>query len=397
MIWDVVASFVALPVVAAAAYLAFLAAMSRRAPARPRPGRLETTFDVIVPAHNEEGGIAATVQSLLSIDYPRALFRVIVVADNCTDATAERASAAGATVLTRHAPDVRGKGHALAFAFDRSLRDAFADAVVLVDADSVVSPNLLSAFAVRFAAGGAALQADYGVRNADSSWRTRLMHVSFTAFHTVRSLARERMELSCGLRGNGMAFSRSLLRAVPHRAFSVVEDIEYGIALGLAGVRVHYVAEAHVLGDMCGSETHSRPQRRRWEDGRSALTRQYAWPLLRAAIRTRDVVLFDLAADLLTPPLGQVVAVAALGALVCGAALACGRPLHAAPWLWATAIAGIVAHVGRAVVLSGAGVRAFFDLAWAPFYIVWKLTLPLRLRGSQTRDWVRTRRAFEAE
>ena len=397
MIWDVVACFVALPVVAAAAYLAFLALMSRRGPAPPRPGRPETTFDIIVPAHNEEGGIAATVRSLLSIDYPHALFRVVVVADNCTDGTAERASAAGATVLIRHAPAARGKGHALAFAFDHSQREAFADAVVVVDADSVVSPNLLCAFALRFGAGGAALQAYYGVRNAGASWRTRLMHVAFTAFHTVRSLARERMHLSCGLRGNGMAFSQSLLRAVPHHAFSVVEDVEYGIALGLAGIRVHYVGDAQVLGEMCGSERHSRSQRRRWEDGRSALTRQYAWPLLSAAVRRRDLMLFDLAADLLTPPLGQLVVAATLGLFVCAAARAFGWPLHAAPWLWAIAMAGIVAYVGRAVVLSGAGVRAFLDLARAPFYVVWKLMLLLRLRGTQTRDWVRTRRAFEAE
>src|SRR5262245_16511196 len=370
-ILDFVASIVALPFVAAATYLAFLAAMSRRV-ALPKPSASAITFDVVVPAHNEESGIATTVRSLLSIDYPRELFRVVVVADNCTDATAQRASASGATVLIRNAPEARGKGHALAFAFDRSLREAFADAVVVVDADSVVSPNLLSAFALRIAAGAAALQADYGVRNTESSWRTRLMHVAFTAFHTVRSLARERIGVSSGLRGNGMAFSQALLRSVPHRAFSIVEDVEYGIALGLAGVRVQYVAEAHVFGDMCGAETASRSQRRRWEDGRSALARQYAWPLMTTAFRRRDLMLFDLAADLLTPPLGQLLTMASLGAVACALALAFGGSLRIAPWLWGMVMAGIVAHVARAMVLSGAGVRGICDVAWAPLYILWK-------------------------
>ena len=127
----------------------------------------------------------------------------------------------------------RGKGHALAFAFERCLADGFCDAVVVIDADTVVSKNLLSAFAARLARGASALQAEYGVRNPGSSWRTRLMTIALAAFHGVRSVARERLGVSCGLRGNGMAFSKALLLTNSPRAFSIVEDLEYGIQLGL--------------------------------------------------------------------------------------------------------------------------------------------------------------------
>ena len=71
-------------------------------------------FDVIVPAHDEEQNIAATVVSLLAVDYPRNRFRVVVVADNCTDKTAERAREAGADVIERVDATKRGKGYALA-------------------------------------------------------------------------------------------------------------------------------------------------------------------------------------------------------------------------------------------------------------------------------------------
>ena len=174
-----------LPVCAAGLYLAGLAAFSRRL-ANPIHGRPHLRFDIVVPAHNEESGIGQTVASLLAVDYPRGLFRLFVVADNCADRTAQRAAEAGAQVLVRSDPDHRGKGYTLAYAFTRSLSDGFADAIVVVDADSLVSDNLLLAFASRLEKGASVLQADYGVRNPSSSWRTRMMTIALAAFHRVQ-------------------------------------------------------------------------------------------------------------------------------------------------------------------------------------------------------------------
>ena len=248
-------------------YLGALAFLSGRNTEPPLTGPMRTRFDVIVPAHNEELGIAATIASLLAVDYPAELRRVVVVADNCQDATAARAREAGAIVLERTDTSKRGKGYALERAFEQSLREGLADAVVVVDADTTVTANLLRAFAVRLSRGAVAAQAEYGVANRTASWRTRLMHIALTLFHCVRSRARERLGVSAGLRGNGMAFACSLLRDVPHDAFSIVEDIEYGIRLGLAGHRVEYAGEAQVFGQMVSTESASRSQRRRWEGG----------------------------------------------------------------------------------------------------------------------------------
>ena len=90
----------------------------------------------------------------------------------------------------------------------------------------------------------------------------------------MRSHARERLGVCCGLRGNGMCFSHALIREVPHDAFCVVEDVEYGIRIGKNGHRVFYAYEAEVLGEMVAGEKASRSQRRRWEGGRVALMKQ---------------------------------------------------------------------------------------------------------------------------
>src|SRR5580704_10408909 len=96
-----------LPALVASSYLGALAVLARRR-ALPTPSEKVLRFDVVVPAHDEEGEIGLTVESLLDIDYPRELFRVLVIADNCTDRTAERARAAGAQVLARTEPNQRG-------------------------------------------------------------------------------------------------------------------------------------------------------------------------------------------------------------------------------------------------------------------------------------------------
>lgn len=385
---EVALAVAALPVLVAAAYLAVLAlASGELPPAAPVEPRL--SFDVVVPAHDEEAGIAATVRNLLALDWPRALFRVVVVADNCSDATAERARAAGAEVMVRTDPQRRGKGHALAFAFAASA----ADAVVVVDADTVASANLLQAFASRIAAGARAVQADYGVANPEASWRTRLMAIALALFHVLRSRGRERLRLSCGLRGNGMCFTTALLREVPHEAFSIVEDLEYGIRLGLAGHRVHYAGEAHVRGEMVAGEHASRSQRRRWEGGRWLMARTWGARLLRLALARRDRVLLDLALDVLVPPLATVVAVTVAG-LAASVAWAVHRgEAGPAVWLWAFSLAALTGYVARGWRLSGTGLRGLLDLACAPAYIAWKAALALRRAPRVPAEWVRTSRS----
>jgi GT2 family glycosyltransferase len=392
MMWlDGALLVLSLPVVLACGYLLLLTVLSADRPAPARvPPRLK--FDIIVPAHNEEAGIANTVRNLSALDYPEALRRILVVADNCSDSTADRAREAGATVLVRHDTEKRGKGFALAMAFEQSLKDGFADAVVVVDADTEVSPHLLHSFGLRLEAGAHAIQAHYGVLNPYASWRTRLMAIALAMFHKVRSLGREALNVSCGLRGNGMCFSSRVIREVPHDAFSIVEDLEYGIRLGRAGYRVHYAWEAEVLGEMVSSEKAARSQRRRWEGGRWAMTKQFGVPLLGEALEKRNPVLLDLAMDLLVPPLSYVglSVVAVVGAA--GALSVWQGQVALSVYPAAFCVVGLGAYVLRGWWLSGMGARGLLDLMRAPFYVVWKVWLMVAGPRDKKGEWVRTTR-----
>jgi 1,2-diacylglycerol 3-beta-glucosyltransferase len=386
---DLLLWLLGLPALLAAGYLLVATLLSGKLSV-PQSASTERRFRIIVPAHNESAGIAETVRSLLGLDYPADRFDVLVVADNCADDTADRARAAGALVLERQDTERRGKGYALHHAFERL--PAEVDAVVVVDADTLVSPNLLRAFAARRDLGAAAIQADYAVRNTDASWRTRLIAIAFGSFHIVRSRARERSSLSCGLRGNGMCFSAELLAKVPHEAYSIVEDVEYGIRLGEAGYRVYYTDEAHVYGEMVSGAAAASSQRRRWEEGRKELVRRNAWRLVGLGVRSRNRVLFDLGADLLVPPLSRV---ALLCLLFFGLALAlslfAGRAVSSL-WGYGACLLAVALYVLRGWSVSGTGARGLFDLGFAPAYVIWKLGLRLRRRPSETSTWVRTKR-----
>jgi 1,2-diacylglycerol 3-beta-glucosyltransferase len=380
-------SIVTLPATAACVYLLFLTCLSAR-PASPPTSSRKIFFDIVVPAHDEAAGIGKTISSLQQLDWPTSRYRIVVVADNCTDATASVSRQAGATVLERQDTTRRGKGYALAHAFAWSRSEAIADAVVVVDADSVVSQNLLESFAVRIETGAKALQTHYGVSNAADSWRTRLMAIALGAIHKVRSRGREVLGLSCGVRGNGWCVTHALLDSTPYRSFSLTEDVEFGVDLGLAGCRVQYCDESYVNGEMVTSEQASRSQRQRWEGGRLALIREKVPALLRAAFNRPSKICMDLALDLLVLPLSYIVLnVAAI--IVIGAFNPGGfRIVILAIGLFD--LAALVVYVGRGWMVSGIGVIGLWDLMRVPGFLFWKLVV-VRLQPKPN-TWVRTKR-----
>jgi len=194
-----------------------------------------------------------------------------------------------------------------------------------------------------------------------------LIAIAFGAFHIVRSRARERLGLSCGLRGNGMCFSSALLTEVPHEAFSIVEDVEYGIRLGERGYAVRYADEAHVYGEMVSTAAAASSQRRRWEEGRKELVRRNGPRLLRAGVAKRNKVMFDLGVDLILPPLSRVAVLSVLG--LCAALAFCWwfHALALSVFSFGFAVFAVVSYVLRGWSVSQTGLRGLLDLGLARY------------------------------
>lgn len=372
------------------AYLLVLlaaAAAGRRRAIPPDPAGEELTFVVLVPAHDEEPVIAATLDSLTALDYPPERVDVVVVADNCTDATAAVARNAGATVLEREDPTRRGKGHALAWAFDRILEQRpDVEAVCVVDADCAVSPNLLRAVDRRLRNGAVAVQVDNVVANPEAGHAAALRFAAFTLLSTVRCLGKTSLGLSAGLLGTGMGFRRELLERVPWESFSVTEDAEQHLRLVAAGERVVFAPEARVESSMPTSLRQTRQQQERWEGGRAMLVREWLPRLLREGIARRDAVRVHAALEPLVPPQSLLFAANALLAV----AAVVVRPVRA---LALVNLVGQVAFVLGGLRVAAAPPAAYRALAAAPALVAMKLSLFARmlLRGGPEK-WVRTER-----
>ena len=388
------------------AYQLLLAALAanrhaRRLDRTALPDRPRHRFVILVPAHNEELLIASTVASMRGLDYPEDLFRIHVVADNCTDSTAENARAAGAEVHVRFALDARGKGPALHWLAQRlwSRGDPH-DAVVIIDADSTLSANFLRVMDAKLAEGHRVVQGYYAVRDPGTSWSVGLRYAGFALRHYLRPLARTAFGGSCGLYGNGMVFRSEILRDRQFTAH-LTEDIELHLELLLAGVPVAFAPDAVVEAEMPTSLAGARSQQQRWEQGRLELARRYVPALIRTprvGRRHQRVAQLDAAADQLIPPF-SVVAAATLVTGLGGLALRRVGPSRAArlafPLAVATASAqAVYLFVGLRLVHAPRSV--YSSLVRAPLLIVWKVMLWSKALVRPGPDaWVRTARNDE--
>jgi cellulose synthase/poly-beta-1,6-N-acetylglucosamine synthase-like glycosyltransferase len=375
--------------------LVLLLAASRRPLAAAQPvasaqPRLQRRLVALVPAHEEQGAIETAVASLLRCAYPQDRRRVIVIADNCDDLTAQRAHAAGAEVWERDDRELRGKGFALAWAIERLKSDgADFDAIVIVDADCTASRNLLSAIDLRLRGGANALQVNYLAGNPDASSASALRYAGFALMNTVRFLGKQRLGLSCGLVGTGMAFSRELLDRQQWRDVGLVEDGEYHMRLVLAGERSEFAHEASVSSPMPTALGGSGEER--WEQGRLELIRRWTPRLVLSGIAKRDPVRLHTGLECLVPP-QSLIAAAGLGSLA--ARLLLGPRRHALRSL--TSLAGQAVFVLGGLRLVRAPSVVYRALAIAPALIVSKSLLYVRLlRGRGPQTWVRTERDGE--
>lgn len=353
---------------------------------RPRPRTA-----VLVPAHNESHGVTPTLQGLVAQLGPND--RVVVVADNCTDDTAEVAARSGVTVIQRHDATRRGKGFALAFGLEHLAQDP-PEVVIIVDADCLVSEGSLEQLARLACEIDRPVQADYILTPPTRPQGLAVVSaLAFLVKNRVRPRGLLALGMPCLLTGTGMAFPWEVIRKAPPTDDNLVEDMVMGLSLAQLGYAPMLCADARVSSVLPDRTQAAQSQRKRWEHGHLATLREYGSKLVGQGLRQGRADLIALALDLMVPPLSLLVAllIGALGFT----AVAAWLGASVGPFvLCAASFLGLGSAVLLAWFAHGRSLVRARDLGAIPLYVLWKIPLYFSFftKGRHA-SWDRTERS----
>ncbi|MCA9211504.1 MAG: glycosyltransferase family 2 protein [Planctomycetales bacterium] len=352
--------------------------------------RVPCTVTVLIPAHNEELGIARTLTSLTEDAGANA--KILVVADNCSDKTAEIARLAGADVVERFNDQHRGKGFALEFGLQH-LADDPPDVVIIVDADCIVESGAIGNLARLAYESNAPVQGKYIMHPpAEADAKQRISGFAFVVKNWVRPLGLRVLRQPCLLTGSGMAFPWKSLASVSIGSGNIVEDMQMAVDLVIAGHSPFFSDDATIIGFLPSQSSAATEQRRRWEHGHLTTSRTQISRLLWAFLRTPRLDLLTLACDLSVPPLALLVAVVTVYTALTVVAFWLNVVSLPLVFVNVTLIGMLIIAVLFSWIRFGRQILTPRSLLSVPHYVLAKLPLYRSYIASPQEEWVRTSR-----
>lgn len=359
------------------------------------PARLHK-FAIAIPAHDEAAVLPKTLSQLQQQTYPASHFDIYVVADYCTDATAQVALQHGARGLERNSGPRGRKAYAVQWLIQQLLDSGDeADALVIFDSDSRVDPEFLHTMNAALQQGYRVLQGQHIILAPEQGRFSGFAAVDMRLNNLLRNQAKHHLGLSARLMGDAMVFSLDIIRKYGWPTESLVEDRQYGLYLVTQGERVAYIPEAKSYGQAApGWRTASR-QRLRWYGGAGEIRRQFAPLLLREGLKGHNWAALDLAVELLLPSFTWLTL---LTVLILGVGYLFALPTLLPVWAVAAMALAWIAFPFLGLWISGAPKKLYLALLLGPVYVLWRIWVGLSaaLRGKKV-TWVRTQRQEELE
>lgn len=259
-------------------------------------------FALVIAAHNEELVIGHIIDSLLKQNYPRDLYDIFVIADNCSDKTSKIAGKCGAIVYKRFNTKDIGKGYALEWMFSKiyKMKEKY-DVISVFDADNLVSCNYLLEMNKQLCKGHKVIQGYIDSKNPFDSWITCSYSIAFWMANRIFQLPRYYLGLSCGLCGTGFCIDMQVLKKVGWGATCLTEDLEFTMKLALNNMKVAWANNAVVYDEKPLTLKQSWHQRKRWMQGHADCASRFLAPLFYKAFKESNVVAFDCAVYLFQP------------------------------------------------------------------------------------------------
>jgi glycosyltransferase involved in cell wall biosynthesis len=347
---------------------------------------------VLIPAHNEEHGIQATLASVT----PQlgAFDRILVVADNCNDGTAQAALANGAQVIERQDLARRGKGFALQFGLD-ALRADPPDSILFLDADCVLSEGSLELLARTAEQSNRPVQALDLMTTTIPAGQVRPMGHGFAQFawiirNHVRPLGFHRLNLPCQMMGTGMLVSWAQLSSVALGTGHLAEDLRFGGSLALDGHLPLFVPDAKVTSLFPEQAKAVQEQATRWMHGHLDNLFSYAPGICWRALATRNFRLLAFALDMAVPPLASLILV------LTGVTVLCFSIGYWTSFVPAFIGTGTLAVLAIALLLAwhrfGRAVLGLKDFLVLPGFVLRRAKIALGFAQAPETEWKRAQR-----
>ncbi|NLB82461.1 MAG: glycosyltransferase family 2 protein [Clostridiaceae bacterium] len=259
-------------------------------------------YALLVAAHNEQLVIEHMIESLKKLDYPNNKYEIFVIADNCTDNTAQIASKCGATVFERTNPNQRGKGYALEWMFGKIYNmEKHFDSVVVFDADNIVGKDFLKNINKQHVKGLKVVQGYIDSKNPNDSWITYSYSISFWSINKLFQQSRANLNLNCQLCGTGFSVDVDVLKEIGWGATCLTEDMEFTMKLTLNNIKVGWAKDAIVYDEKPLTLSQSWKQRIRWMQGHADVACRFVSKLIKKAFVERSLISLDCALYLLQP------------------------------------------------------------------------------------------------
>lgn len=251
-------------------------------------------FMAIVPAHNEEAVIKNLVESLKAQDYPKELYDVYVIADNCTDRTAEIAKNAGAIVLKRFDDINKTKGAALQWFLKQKIEEnADYDAFCVFDADNIVDKNFIKNMNKKLCQGEDIVQGYRDIKNPTDSWISAGYAIFYWMMHRFYHLARYNLGLSPLLNGTGFMVRFDIIKPNGWQTKTLTEDIEFSLMNIASGRKLGWAVDAIVYDEQPVTFKASWSQRSRWTVGHLQCMKEYTKDLVDGVKEHKTLMNFD--------------------------------------------------------------------------------------------------------
>ena len=261
---------------------------------KPLKVKKDHKFMAIIPAHNEEAVVGNLIESLKNQNYNKELYDIYVIADNCTDRTAQVARDAGAIVYERFDPEKKTKGFALDWFIKQKIQEnADYDALCVFDADNIVDKNFIKNMNKKLCQGEDVVQGYRDIKNPTDSWITSGYALFYWTMHRFYHLARYNVGLSPLLNGTGFMVRFDVLKPDGWQTKTLTEDIEFSLQRIIKGKKLGWATDAIVYDEQPVGFKQSWSQRSRWTVGHMQCIKEYTKSLAKAIKENKSMMNID--------------------------------------------------------------------------------------------------------